>query len=83
MHASAPADCGASVVTLLNCMASFCRKLTLNLVVGGATFSWTHHAAIETNWTYQHDTRSSVTNLNALNVILHLFFETKAARLPS
>ena len=49
-------------------------------VIGGATFSWTHHAAVETNWTYQHDTRSSVTNLNALNVILHVFFETRKAR---
>lgn len=52
-------------------------------VIGGATFAWTTQAAIETNWTYQHDTRSSVSNLNALNVILHLFFETKAARPPS
>jgi hypothetical protein len=27
-------------------------------------------------WAYQHDTRSSVTNLNALNMIFHVFFET-------
>jgi hypothetical protein len=28
------------------------------------------------NITYQYDSRSSVTNLYALNVILHLFFST-------
>jgi hypothetical protein len=48
--------------------------------IGGASVAWSPRFAIETNWTYQHDTRSSVTNLNALNVILHLFFETKHAK---
>jgi hypothetical protein len=41
---------------------------------------WSPRFAIETNWTYQHDTRSSVTNLNAVNVIFHLFFETRHAK---
>jgi hypothetical protein len=48
--------------------------------IGGASVAWSPRFAIETNWTYQHDTRSSVTNLNALNVILHLFFETRHAK---
>ena len=48
--------------------------------IGGASVAWSPRFAVETNWTYQHDTRSSVTNLNALNVILHVFFETRYAR---
>jgi hypothetical protein len=43
-------------------------------VIGGTSLAWRPRFAIETNWTYQHDTRSSVTHLNALNVILHLSF---------
>ena len=30
--------------------------------------------------TYQHDSRSSVTNLYALNVILHVYFEKGRVR---
>jgi hypothetical protein len=48
--------------------------------IGSATVAWSPRFAIETNWTYQHDTRSSLTNLNALNVILHLFLEIRHAR---
>jgi hypothetical protein len=48
--------------------------------IGGASVAWSPRFALEGNWTYQHDTRSSVTNLNALNVILHLFFETRRAK---
>lgn len=48
--------------------------------IGGASVARWQRFAVETNWTYQHDTRSSVTNLNALNLILHLFFETRHAR---
>ena len=36
--------------------------------------------ALEGNLTYQHDTRASVPKVYALNVILHLFFETRHAR---
>ena len=43
-------------------------------VIGGTSIAWRPRFAIETNWTYQHDTRSSVTHLNALNAILHLYF---------
>lgn len=49
-------------------------------LIGGATVGWLRWFALEANITYQHDSRSSVTNLYALNVILHLFFETAQAR---
>jgi hypothetical protein len=49
-------------------------------VIGGATVSWSPRVALEGNMTYQHDSRSSVTNLWALNIILHLFFETGGAK---
>ena len=54
------------------------RYETVNRIrlIGGTSVSWTRHLALEGNWTYQHDTRSSVTNLHALNLILHVFFET-------
>jgi hypothetical protein len=38
--------------------------------------------ALEANITYQHDSKSSVTNLYALNIILHVSFETARAREP-
>jgi len=46
-------------------------------VIGGATVSWSSRFALEGNITYQHDSRSSVTNLYALNVILHVYFEPR------
>jgi hypothetical protein len=49
-------------------------------LIGGTTVAWTPRVAVEGNWTYQYDSRSSITYTNALNVILHVFFETKAAR---
>ena len=49
-------------------------------LIGGVTGSWSPRYALEGNITYQHDSRSSVTNLYALNVILHLYFETGGAR---
>jgi hypothetical protein len=60
------------------------RYATVNRVrlIGGGTVAWSPHFAIELNITYQHDSRSSVTNLYALNVILHLYFETAGAREP-
>jgi len=48
--------------------------------IGGASVAWSKRFAIEGNYTYQHDTRSSVTNLGALNLILHLYFETRRAK---
>jgi hypothetical protein len=53
------------------------RYETVNRVrlVGGATVAWMSRFALEGDITYQHDTHSSATNLYALNVILHVFFE--------
>jgi Protein of unknown function (DUF2490) len=61
------------------------RYKTVNRVrlIGGATVVWSPRFALETNITYQHDSKSSVTNLWALNVILHVYFETARAREPS
>jgi hypothetical protein len=43
--------------------------------IGGATWSWHPAFALETNFTYQYDSKSSVTNLYAINIIAHLFFD--------
>ncbi len=51
-------------------------------LIGGATVAWSSRFALEANITYQHDSKSSVTNLYALNVILHLYFETAGASEP-
>ena len=48
-------------------------------VIGGVTGAWSPRYALEGNITYQYDSRSSVTNLFALNVILHLYFDTSRA----
>jgi hypothetical protein len=60
------------------------RYSTVNRVrlIGGASVSWFGLAALEANVTYQHDTRSSVTELYALNVILHFFFQTNQSTSP-
>ncbi len=60
------------------------RYDTVNRVrlIPGASVSWSPRYAIEGNVTYQHDTRSSVTNLVALNVILHVYFETRRQQRP-
>jgi hypothetical protein len=57
------------------------RYDTVNRIraIGGATVGWSRHFAIEGNWTYQHDSRSSVTYTNAFGLVLHLFLETKGA----
>jgi hypothetical protein len=44
-------------------------------LIGGTSVVWSPRAAIETNVTYQHDSRSSTKELFALNVILHVFFD--------
>ena len=49
-------------------------------LIGGGSLAWSPHYALEGNITYQHDSRLSVTNLYALNAIVHLFFETAHAR---
>lgn len=56
------------------------RYNTINRMrfICGSSVSWSRRFALEGNLTYQHDTRSSVTNLFALNVILHLYLQTGA-----
>ena len=57
------------------------RYDTINRIraIPGASVGWSPWFAIESNVTDQHDTRSSTTNLVALNVILHVYFETHRA----
>jgi hypothetical protein len=72
-----------SIVPYANAEAYYdSRYDTVNRIrtMAGATVSWTPRIALEGNWTYQHDTHSSVTTINALNLILHIFFETQHAR---
>lgn len=45
--------------------------------IAGTSVAWTPRIALEGNFTYQHDSKSSVTNVYALNVILHVYFEQK------
>ena len=74
---------GTSIVPYVNAEPFYdTRYDTINRLrlIGGATIGLTHRFAIEANWTYQHDTKSSVTYTNALNVILHVFLETKSSR---
>jgi hypothetical protein len=49
-------------------------------LIGGTSAVWSPRYALEGNITYQHDSESSVTNLYALNLILHLFFEKHQAQ---
>lgn len=49
-------------------------------VIGGTTVSWKPRFAFEGNITYQHDSKSSFTNVLAFNAILHLYFETARVR---
>ncbi len=49
-------------------------------LIGGGTASWSPKYALEGNFTYQYDSQSSVTHLYALNLILHLFFETNRSK---
>ncbi len=67
-----------SLVPFANCEAYYdSRYEVVNRVrtIGGASVAWSSRFAIEGNVTYQHDTRSSVTKVCALNVILHLYFD--------
>jgi hypothetical protein len=48
-------------------------------VIGGATAGWGKRFAYEGNLTYQYDEQYNFPNLYAINIILHMFFETKHA----
>jgi len=60
------------------------RYDTVNRIrlIGGASVGWSPVFALEANITYQHDSRASIPNLYALNLILHLYFETAGAKEP-
>lgn len=55
------------------------RYSTVNRIrlIGGATVGSGQLLALEGNFTYQYDSKSSVENVYAMNIILHLFFEKK------
>jgi hypothetical protein len=44
-------------------------------LIGGATIVWGPRFAYEGNITYQHDGHYATTNLYALNIILHIYFD--------
>lgn len=48
--------------------------------IGGATASRQKWYALEANFTYQYDSKSSINNIYAFNLIFHLYFETKKAK---
>jgi hypothetical protein len=60
------------------------RYETVNRVrlIPGASVSWTERLAVEGNMTYQYDSHSSATHVLALNVILHVFFDTSHSSPP-
>jgi hypothetical protein len=45
-------------------------------MITGASVAWSPRFALEGNMTYQYDSQSSTRHLCALNVILHVYFET-------
>ena len=76
----------ASVVPYINVEPYYdSRYETVNRIrwINGATVAWSPRYAVEGNVTYQHDTRSSVTTLLALNVIVHLYFESRRSLPPA
>ena len=48
--------------------------------MAGTSVAWSPRFALEGNLVYQHDTRWSVTTINAFNLILQVFFETRRAK---
>jgi len=58
------------------------RYTTVNRVrlIAGTTVSWGPRLAYEGNITYQYDSHYDTVNLFALNIILHVFFETTRAK---
>jgi hypothetical protein len=49
-------------------------------VIGGTSLSWGPRFAFEGNLTYQHDNHYDTSNLYAINIILHVYFERKSSR---
>jgi hypothetical protein len=55
-------------------------EVTRTRIIGGTTLSLNQRFAYELNLTYQYDKTYDTTNLYALNVILHVFFESKSMK---
>jgi hypothetical protein len=71
-----------SIVPYINAEAYYDSRFnTINRFRGiaGTSVSWSKRFALEGNFTYQYDSKSSVTNLYAANLILHLYFQRKAS----
>jgi hypothetical protein len=49
-------------------------------LIGGTSLSWGPRLAVEGNLTYQYDQHYDTSNLYAINIILHLYFETKSSK---
>jgi hypothetical protein len=49
-------------------------------LIGGTSVSLSHRFAVEGNFTYQYDSKSTVAKLYAVNLILHIFFETEGSK---
>jgi hypothetical protein len=58
------------------------RYSTINRIrlIGGTTISWGPRFAVEANLTYQYDDHYDTRNLYAINMILHLFFESTRSK---
>ncbi|QQS51769.1 MAG: hypothetical protein IPM71_03320 [Bacteroidota bacterium] len=56
-------------------------KVSRVRVIGGSTASWGPKLALEANLTYQYDEYYTTTHLYAMNIILHIFFETTKVKI--
>jgi hypothetical protein len=56
------------------------EKVNRVRLITGASVAWWPRATLETNVTYQYDSHSSVKELLALNVILHVFFDASHSK---
>jgi hypothetical protein len=76
----------SSVVTYVNAEPFWDSRYT-NFsrirLIGGATAAWGPRFAFEGNITYQYDSHYEAPNLYALNLILHIFFESKRAKVKT
>jgi Protein of unknown function (DUF2490) len=73
----------SSIIPYINAEPYFdSRYSTFNRVrlIGGTTVSWGPRLALESNFTYQLDSKSSVTHVYATNIIVHWFFEKKHSK---
>ena len=49
-------------------------------LIAGTSVAWSPRTAVETNLTYQYDSKSSTKEILAANVILHVFIDTSRNR---